>query len=187
MAKRKVFVIAGAAGAGKTTVANYLRDHYKMNKVVTHTTREPRENEQDGVDYHFESPVSMDRLHLLEEVEYDHHRYGSSLEALEEGWQAGKDDVIVLDTKGALTYHEKLSDQAVIIFLTVSDLRALANRMAKRGDDLPAIRSRLNSPEYHRDLKLPKELEGIAHVIVNDSWPKTIDRVDKIVKQFSLE
>lgn len=187
MVKRKVFVIAGAAGAGKTTVANYLHDHYKMNRVVTHTTRAPRENEQDGVDYHFESPVSMNKLHLLEEVEYDHYRYGSSLEALEEGWQTDKNDVIVLDTKGAVTYHEKLGDQAVIIFLTVSDLGALANRMTKRGDDLQAIRSRLNSPEYQRDLKLPKELDGVAHVIVNDSWPQTITCLDKIVKQFSLE
>ena len=102
----KVFVIVGAAGSGKTTVAKYLHDRYKMARIITHTTRAPRPNERDGADYHFETPASMNRLHLLESVEYDHHLYGSSLESLVAGWQTGHDNVIVLDTKGAFTYYQ---------------------------------------------------------------------------------
>ena len=60
----KVFVIAGAAGSGKTTVAKYLHDRYKMERVITHTTRASRPNERDGVDYHFETPATMNKLHL---------------------------------------------------------------------------------------------------------------------------
>ena len=48
-----VFIVTGAAGSGKTTVANYLQDHYGMHRVITHTTRLPRPGEQDGVDYNF--------------------------------------------------------------------------------------------------------------------------------------
>lgn len=118
--QHKVFVITGAAGTGKTTVANYLRKKYDMAKVITHTTRLPRANEKDGVDYYFETRSSMQKRHLLEQVEYDHHLYGSSIEGLENGWRHHQFDVIVLDTKGALTYRAKLGDQAVIIFLTVS-------------------------------------------------------------------
>lgn len=187
MANKKVFVIVGAAGSGKTTVAKYLHDHYKMERVITHTTREPRANERDGIDYHFETTESMKKLHLLESVEYDHHLYGSSQESLEEGWRNGHDDVIVLDSKGAATYHEKLGDQAVIIFLTVSHVRALTARMIKRGDKLSAVHSRLKSTEFHRDLHLPAELQGIAKVVVNDSWPQTMKQLQTIVKQTSLE
>lgn len=183
----RVFVIVGAAGSGKTTVAKYLHDRYKMARVITHTTRAPRPNERDGADYHFETPASMNKLHLLESVEYDHHLYGSSLESLITGWQTGHDDVIVLDTKGAITYHQKLGDRAVIIFLTVSHIASLAHRMVKRGDELQAVQSRLKSPEYHRDLHLPNALKEIANVVVNDSWSQTTTQVDRIIRQISSE
>lgn len=176
-----VFIICGAAGAGKTTVANYLRERFNMHRVITHTTRRPRPGEKDGVDYHFESPASMATRHFLEHVTYDGAQYGSSYEGLEEGWRQGKNDVIVLDTKGALTYHQKLGDQAVVIFLTVSHLAALAKRMTLRGDRVSAITSRLHSEEYHRDLMLPPALKGIAHVVVNDRWTKTKQQLDTFV------
>ncbi len=57
--KNRVFVITGAAGSGKTTVRDYLHDKYKMARVITHTTRPPRANERDGVDYYFEDDKSF--------------------------------------------------------------------------------------------------------------------------------
>lgn len=181
MMAKHVFIICGAAGSGKTTVANYLRKHFSMHRVITHTTRAPRPGEQDGVDYHFEDDASMARLHLLEQVTYDGDQYGSSYEGLQEGWQTGRDDVIVLDTAGALTYHQELGDAVVIIFLTVSQLTVLAKRMTQRGDQQAAIDSRLHSKEYRRDLHLPAALTGIAHVITNDRWAATQQQLNQLV------
>ncbi|MFR0771098.1 MAG: guanylate kinase [Limosilactobacillus pontis] len=181
MMAKHVFIICGAAGSGKTTVANYLRKHFSMHRVITHTTRAPRPGEQDGVDYHFEDDASMARLHLLEQVTYDGAQYGSSYEGLQEGWQTGRDDVIVLDTAGALTYHQELGDAVVIIFLTVSQLTVLAKRMTQRGDQQAAIDSRLHSKEYRRDLHLPAALTGIAHVITNDRWAATQQQLNQLV------
>lgn len=178
---KHVYVICGAAGSGKTTVATYLRQHFNMHRVITHTTRQPRPNERDGVDYHFETSASMAKLHLLESVTYDQAQYGSSIEGLEEGWQQGQDDVIVLDTKGAITYCQQLGSQVTVIFLTVSKLSVLAMRMARRGDIKSAITSRLQSPEYHRDLHLPKGLQGVAKVVVNDNWTVTKQQLSQIV------
>lgn len=182
-----VFIVTGAAGSGKTTVANYLQEQYQLHRVITHTTRLPRPGEQDGIDYHFETPTTMKKLHLLEQVTYDQSQYGSSIEGLEEGWQAGQNDVIVLDTAGALTYHQRLGEQAVIIFLTVTHMAALGKRMLLRGDKPSAIRSRLHSKEYHRDLALPPALAKIAHVVVNDRWQQTKQQVDAIVKQVTAQ
>lgn len=177
----RVFVICGAAGSGKTTVARYLCEQFHLHRVITHTTRLPRPGERDGVDYHFETAQSMAKLHLLETVTYDQARYGSSLEGLAEGWQQGQDDVIVLDTKGAVTYHQQLGSRVTIIFLTVSKLAALAHRMVGRGDDRSAIAARLQSPEYQRDLHLPAELRGIAQVVTNDDWAATTKHLQQIV------
>ena len=183
MASKQVYVICGAAGSGKTTVAQYLRERFNMHRVVTHTTRPPRPGERDGVDYHFETAASMAKLHLLESVTYDQAQYGSSREGLAEGWQRGQDDVIVLDTQGAITYHQVLGDQVTVIFLTVSHLAALAKRMSDRGDHQAAIAARLKSPEYRRDLRLPKELVGIARVVVNDDWVTTKQKLGQLINQ----
>jgi guanylate kinase len=181
--KKPVFVITGAAGSGKTTVAKYLRDTYQMARVITHTTRDPRPGEVDGTDYYFETPATFNKRHLLEKVEYDGHLYGSSYEGLAAGWANHPADVIVLDTAGALTYHQALGDQAVVIFLTVSHPQTLANRIKARGDQLAAVKSRLTSDEYRRDQFLPDYLTGIAHVVVNDDWKQTTASLDTLVAQ----
>lgn len=178
-----VFIVCGAAGTGKTTVATYLQKHHHMHRVVTHTTRQPRPGERDGVDYYFENQQSMGRLHLLEQVTYDGAQYGSSYEGLVEGWRRGQADVIVLDTAGAATYRQQLGRQAVIVFLTVSHLATLARRMTQRGDRQAAILLRLHSKENHRDLMLPPKLVGSAHVIVNDQWSATKRQLDQLVEQ----
>lgn len=184
---RKVFVITGAAGTGKTSVAKWLHKKYGLEKVVTHTTRTPRHGERDGVDYYFETPESMQRLHLLEKVQYDGHTYGSSKEALQEVWDRGKDAVIVLDTAGAITYQQQLGQQVQVIFLTVSHQRTLSRRLTGRGDLKQAIKSRLHSREYQRDLVLPEPLKGQAAVIVNDRWKDTIAKLDRLMQQSIAE
>lgn len=187
---RKVFVLTGNTGTGKTTVANYLNEFYEMPKVITHTTRPPREGEIDQIDYYFETEQSFENNHYLESVAYANYRYGSSYEGLERAWEKSPLISIVLDTAGAKTYSEKLGDVAVVIFLTVTKTDELLGRLSKRGDNLEETRRRMASEEYKRDVQLPKPLQGIAHVVVNDDWLSTKEKIDNIVKQalvFDLE
>lgn len=187
---RKVFVLTGNTGTGKTTVANYLNEFYEMPKVITHTTRPPREGEIDQIDYYFETEQSFENNHYLESVAYANYRYGSSYEGLERAWEKSPLISIVLDTAGAKTYSEKLGDAAVVIFLTVTKTDELLGRLSKRGDNLEETRRRMASEEYKRDVQLPQPLQGIAHVVVNDDWLSTKEKIDNIVKQalvFDLE
>ena len=187
---RKVFVLTGNTGTGKTTVANYLNEFYEMPKVITHTTRPPREGEIDQIDYYFETEQSFENNHYLESVAYANYRYGSSYEGLERAWEKSPLISIVLDTAGAKTYSEKLGDVAVVIFLTVTKTDELLGRLSKRGDNLEETRRRMASEEYKRDVQLPEPLQGIAHVVVNDDWLSTKEKIDNIVKQalvFDLE
>lgn len=181
--KRKVFVLTGNTGTGKTTVANYLNEFYEMPKVITHTTRPPRDGEVDQVDYYFENEASFGENHYLESVEYSHYRYGSSHEGLERAWEKNPFITIVLDTAGAITYARELPDEAVVIYLTVSESSELLTRLEKRGDDVAAVKARLASDEYQRDTQLPTELTNVAKVVVNDDWKITKQAIDEIVKE----
>ncbi|MBD9095572.1 MAG: guanylate kinase [Weissella confusa] len=180
---RKVFVLTGNTGTGKTTVANYLNEFFEMPKVITHTTRAPREGEVDQVDYYFETEASFKQNHYLESVTYSNYHYGSSHEGLARAWEKNPFITIVLDTAGAITYAQELGDEAVIIYLTVSEENDLLTRLEKRGDDVAAVKARLASDEYQRDTQLPTELTNVAKVVVNDDWQITKQAIDEIVKE----
>ncbi|QBO36510.1 guanylate kinase [Periweissella cryptocerci] len=184
---QKVFVITGTAGTGKTTIAQYLHNQYQMPQVITHTTRAPRDGEVDNRDYYFETPASFEKNHYLEAVEYSGNRYGSSREGVERAFAKNPFVSIVLDTKGATTYAQVLGDEAVIIYLTVSNHAVLNERLVQRGDEQARIAKRLASADYVRDLVLPADLVGVAHVIVNDDLTATKRKIDELVKQVSSQ
>ncbi|WP_439425081.1 guanylate kinase [Oenococcus alcoholitolerans] len=185
--KNRVIVITGASGAGKTSVARYLWEKYGVPRVITHTTRNPREGEIDGVDYYFENEESWKKIHFIEQIKYSQHRYGSSYEGLERAWNKSRLVShpglisIVVDTVGAITYKKTLKDQAVIWFVTVSDVAGLRNRLIARGDSLDRVLERTGSSDFVRDTHLPKDLRDHAQVIVNDDWQLTQQTADDYV------
>lgn len=182
--QRRVFVVTGNTGTGKTTVTKYLNEFYEMPKVITHTTRPPREGEEDGVDYYFESNDSFDKNHYLESVSYSGYRYGSSIEGLERAWEKNQLITIVLDPLGAVTYLQDLPEgEVVLIYLDVTERSDLLQRLEKRGDDVSVIAQRLNSDEYQRDLMMLPALKEKAHVVMNDDWELAKQAVDKIVQE----
>ncbi len=126
--QHKLIVITGATGTGKTTVSSYLKRHYGVNRVMTHTTRPQRPGEIDGVDYYFETPASFAAKHYIEHVTYAGYEYGSSFESLNQAWAQADFVSIVLDTKGALTYARQLGDKIAVLYLTIEDPSILRQR-----------------------------------------------------------
>lgn len=103
----RVFLITGASGAGKTTVAErLLARRPTLRKVVTCTTREPRPGETDGIDYHFLSEETFlalrdaDALFEWAEV-YPGRFYGSRRADVDALLARGSDVLFVTDVKGA--------------------------------------------------------------------------------------
>lgn len=72
---KKIIIITGASGVGKTTVNQYLQKKYEISSIITHTTRPKRPGEIDGVDYYFETPDSFKQHLYLEQVKYAHYTY----------------------------------------------------------------------------------------------------------------
>lgn len=178
---RKLILIAGPSGAGKTTISAFLTEKYGIPRVLTHTTRPIREEEIPDKSYHFESEASFQKLHFFEQVKYGSYQYGSSKEALDEAWKDHEVVSLIVDIKGAASYINALRDQVYFLYVTASSKEELETRLIKRGDTLTKIKERLSGSELN---VLPPELKNVAHVLVNDDWNQTRKKLAKIV--FSL-
>lgn len=179
---KKLFILTGASGVGKTTVSRYLLQKHHIPAIITHTTRPQRLGEVDGVDYYFETPTSFAQNNYLEQVQYAGYLYGSSVEGLNKSWAKNDWVSIVLDTAGAITYKQHYPKETVIIFLTM-DIKELYQRLQLRSDDQQALKQRLNSPEFQRDLHLPPALKNQAYVINNDNWLQTQKQLDQLIQR----
>lgn len=185
--ENKVIVLCGAPGSGKTTVRKYLTENFAIEPVLTHTTRPKRKGEHDGIDYWFEMRETFFENHYLEYVEYDGNLYGSSYESLERAWQKAPVATIVLDTKGAETYLERIPEKTEVVYLCVTDEKVQRERMEQRGDDADKIRRRLASQEAKRDRKLPERLVKHVHVIENDDWEETKVKIQTLLQMLEIE
>lgn len=180
---KKLIILCGASGTGKTTIQNYLLKQYGIPRVLTHTTRAKRTGERDGVDYYFETPISFAEKHYFESVTYDGKQYGSSREGLDRAWQKNSVVSLVVDTAGAVEYVKRLGKQVDIWHIEVSDKQTLKDRLLARGDDAQAVEQRINSFESQRDLQIPIELQDNTQVIVNDCWEKTTQLIDRLLQK----
>lgn len=143
-----VLVICGISASGKSTLAEKLED-FGFGKVVTSTTREKRDGEIDGIDYHFMDKVDFQRLIELGEF-VDHaaihgNFYGSKIHDYEEIHRRGHIPILVCDPTGAKNlekYSESKNDfsfSTVFINLNPSDA---AQRFLQRIDkDLSGLQS----------------------------------------------
>ncbi|HEY8172315.1 MAG TPA: guanylate kinase [Dehalococcoidia bacterium] len=146
---RPLFVVlSGPSGAGKDAVLDELaRRGHRFHRVVTATTRPPRDNERDGVDYFFVSDADFDRLietnGLLEHAVVYGHRSGVPKQQVLDQLAAGVDVYVRTDVQGAASI-KKLMPDAVLIFVAPSSLDELDQRIrARKSDDEERIARRL--------------------------------------------
>ena len=132
-------ILSAPSGTGKTTLCRALRKQLPdLSFSISHTTRSPRENEQDGVDYHFiakEKFIGMtDRSEFLEWAKIHDNYYGTARKNIEDTLQKGKDLVLELDVQGVETLRN-LKYQGVYIFILPPSMEELEKRLTGRGTE----------------------------------------------------
>lgn len=137
-ATSKFIVIAGPSGVGKTEIIKEItKVSKKLRRVVSHTTRHPRNGEVSGESYHFISEA--DFLRLAQAGEFADHRsifgkmYGISIREIEVIRNYGLDPIKDLDVDGALAVARRIP-RTVTIFLEPPNQHTLRDRLEKRGD-----------------------------------------------------
>jgi len=172
-------VVCGPSGVGKGTLINKLMETYpdKFGFSVSHTTREPREGEEDGVHYHFTSREAMEAEiaegKFLEYADVHGNFYGTSLAAVEAVLDTGKVCVLDIDVQGAKKVRQSTL-KAKFIFVAPPSLRALEERLRGRGTEKEeAIAKRLANAAG--EVRMSKEMGLFDAVIVNDDVDKAYE------------
>ncbi len=147
-------VLSGPSGAGKDAVLRRMKEMtFPVSCVVTMTTRQKRDSEREGTDYHFVSREKFQEMRandeFLECAEVYGNWYGLPKEAVRNALASGRDVIVRVDVQGAATIKRK-APEAVFVFLLPPTLEELVTRLRERHTESEAelaLRTRMASEE----------------------------------------
>jgi guanylate kinase len=138
-----LFVVAAPSGAGKSSLVKALLElDARLQVSISHTTRAPRGQEQDGREYHFVDPAVFQGMVMagdfFEWAQVHGNLYGTSRAAIETRIRGGEDVALEIDWQGALQI-KRLFPNAVLIFILPPSWQELQQRLTRRGEDRPDV------------------------------------------------
>jgi len=183
MASGLLLVLSAPSGCGKTTIVKrVMRDLSGLVFSVSHTTRQPRSGEVDGVHYHFVDKTVFATMRdrqppgFLEWAEVHGNMYGTSVDEVVKHQQAGCDVILDIDVQGAAQVRQR-TNSVTTIFIAPPSLAELERRLRGRGTESEAtIAVRLNNAR--------KELAcvgGYDYLIVNDRLEEAVESLRSII------
>jgi len=180
--KSLIVVVSAPSGAGKTTLCKrLLQNSPSFTCSVSFTTRHPRKNEIEGVDYYFVSPTEFQKMiedrKFVEWAKVHEQLYGTSANLLNKAIEAEKDVVLEVDVKGG-TQIKKNYPQAVLIFLLPPSWQELEKRLkSRRTEDYERVKERI--------IQAKKEIEYAPYydyLIINDDINRALDDLTAIIR-----
>ena len=153
----RLLIVSAPSGSGKSTIVNYLmKEHpeFRLAFSVSATSRPPRGEERNGVEYYFLTEEEF-RRHIkagdfleYEEV-YEGRFYGTLKSQVDEKLAAGLNVVFDVDVKGGINIKRYYGDKALSIFIQPPSVEVLRKRLLGRAtDDMAQIEERLAKAEY---------------------------------------
>jgi len=176
-----LFVLSGPSGVGKGTVSKRLRSTVpNLWLSVSWTTRAPRPDEVDGVDYVFvtkeQFEAERDSGGFYEWFEVFGDLKGTPRRPVEERLDAGWDVLLEIDVQGALKVKD-LEESAVLIFLMPPSPDELRRRLVTRGTESPEALDRRLAAAAAEEARAAE----FDHVVVNDDLERVVGEVAGIL------
>tara|TARA_B100000497_G_scaffold126370_1_gene165055 strand:+ start:1520 stop:2080 length:561 start_codon:yes stop_codon:yes gene_type:complete len=182
----KLLVITAPSGAGKTTLVQSLIENFpKLEFSISATTRTPRKNEKNGIDYFFlkkkdfQKKIKLNHFLEWEEV-YEGSFYGTLKSNINTIWKNNQVPIFDIDVKGGLTLKDKYGENVLSIFIMPPSIEELESRLNNRKtENTEKVKQRL--------LKAKKEIlfsSKFDCVIINDKIETAKREIHQIVSKF---
>lgn len=180
----RLFILSAPSGAGKSTLCHAVLDRFPdMFYSISSTTRAPRGQERDGVEYRFiDKPtfrkgIQEDRW--VEWAEVHGNYYGTSADMLDRELGRGRDVLLDIDVQGTFKILGRYPN-AITIFIMPPTFDTLRARMEKRGtDSREVIERRLENARFEIAQK-----DRYRHVIVNDDLEAAVAELNELVESY---
>lgn len=189
MNREKMIIFSAPSGSGKSTLINYLMSKFDcLEFSISATSRSPRGEEKDGVEYYFLSSEQFKEKiaegAFLEWEEVYTDKYYGTLKS-EVSRINNKNHIVVfdVDVAGGCNIKKMYGANAMSIFIMPPSIATLKERLIKRGTDtMDVINDRVNKASYEMTFS-----DKFDRIVVNDDLEQTKALITKMVKEFMEE
>ena len=177
----QLYVISGPSGVGKSTIVHQLRNKVKdLAYSISYTSREPRGNEVDGVNYHFVDRETFEKMiqekAFVEWAEVYDALYGTSLEVLQNQRSQGLDVVLDIDIQGAANVRKHI-EESTLIYILPPSLDILGERLRGRGTDAEqVIRAR-----FQKAIREIEQCVDYDYIVINEEVDRAVEEIECII------
>jgi guanylate kinase len=182
----KLVIFSAPSGSGKSTIINYLlTQNLNLHFSISATSRSPRGNEKDGVEYYFLTPeqfrAKINEGEFLEYEEvYTDKFYGTLKSEVERILNEGNNVVFDVDVVGGCNIKNYYGDKALSIFIQPPSIEALRDRLVGRGtDSMDVIENRLTKASFEMSFA-----SKFDKVIINDNLENAKTETLQVIKAF---
>lgn len=190
MKQGKLIVFSAPSGSGKTTIVRHLlaQEDFNLEFSISATSRQPRGNEQHGIDYYFISlqefrdHIDQDDFLEWEEV-YEDNFYGTLRSEVERIWAKGKHVIFDIDVVGGLRVKNQFPERTLAVFVQPPSMEELETRLRNRKTE---TEEKINM----RISKASKEMATAAdfdYILVNDQLENALKEADQLIGDFLKE
>jgi guanylate kinase len=184
----KLFIVSACSGAGKTTlvttVINRLVGRYEISRLITYTSKTPRNTEIEGRDYYFltaqEFESRIKEGFFLEWSSYYGNYYGSPSELIQD-LKLGRSYILIADLAGARALANLIKD-SILIWVSINDLAIIKKRLLLRNtENFEEIQKRLVRAQ--EEIETQSQLDIFKHNVVNENFEKAVYELELIIVQ----
>ncbi|HXL02227.1 MAG TPA: guanylate kinase [Candidatus Atribacteria bacterium] len=176
-----LFVLSGPSGVGKSTLRKEVMKRCPALKYsISCTTRAPRRDEKEGVDYHFIDMKTFEEMkekgELIEWAKVHGNYYGTPRRPVEEWLKEGFDVILEIDVQGAKQVKSNCPD-GIFIFVAPPSLKTLEQRLRERNSD-PEDEILLRMTNAHLEMQSIREYN---YLVINDVLEEAVDKLRSII------
>jgi len=182
-------ILSAGSGTGKTTITRALKDRYpdRFHVSISATTRPPRGNERDGIDYHFVDNARFSEMirngKLIEWAHVHDHLYGTPRDEIDNPITSGKIVLLDIDIQGGIQIISTVPD-VVSVFLLPPSMDELRRRlMSRRTEDNKQIELRIKTARS----EIEKGVASYDYILINSEVEMCVEYLLSIIRAEQLK